>query len=266
MPNQNDSRTLTDFQWDEQLRLVVRVDKTWVDVKKVVSLETGAIVDSAIGLTESTMREYKGQNINQAIRIDSTPVIAGKGEVGLNDAAASALPIKRVYSIDSVQVAFPDTLLSAGYVWAYASETPPDGAQRMEYDVGLQTRIKSGYSGMCEARMTEILTYDLTDAAIIALVPVVTKFFPESQHITGWWLFASEAQVTARVNNFFVPKTLHAQIVLSNGGGPTTADTIQATTPTALPTTGTWVPHEVFPPERHALGIWILRWIEVKMP
>jgi hypothetical protein len=133
------------------------------------------------------------------------------------------------------------------------------------WDFGLSYTLLRGYRGACDGHIYEVYTNGPPSG-----LPTVTKFFPQSAIRTVSFSSGCDdsggepcaGRVFARVWEFEFPMSLHDLIVVENTGFTMT---IPATTPTALPASGTEITVDI-QTERWKYGIYITKIINVIMP
>lgn len=167
---------------------------------------------------------------------------------------------------------FPDVLtaLDVGLVWAYAFT---GSKYALQSDITFKSVIKEAPKGPFVSRLTrEYFTSKPTSE------PTVTVFRAEaiSVYAEQWWWKVSggNAYATAQARTFNISPTLHAAITIgstaSGETAPAEADfiispsTLAATTPTALPSAGTWLIIDVQTVEWRKLGVWVRETLEIK--
>ncbi len=177
-------------------------------------------------------------------------------DVWRSDSVATTVPsdlssLNRDY-LTVVNHAFPNTLLDVTLDGVSAS----DGCSTV-IDVGLSWTLIRGYNGPCDGHIYEVYTNGPPTG-----LPTVTKFFPQSYVRTFGYANACGSRLFVLLREFDIPFSLHDLIVVSNTYG---SITIPATTPTALPPSGTEITIDI-QTERWKYGIYITKIINVIMP
>lgn len=180
-----------------------------------------------------------------------------------SDSVATTVPsdlssLNRDYAT-VVNHAFPDTLIDATLDYASVSTNG-----FTVFDFGLSYTLVRGYRGACDGHIYEVYTNGPPSG-----LPTVTKFFPQShmRTISGYSACAASGESCsgrsfARVWEFEFPMSLHDAITVTNSGNTMS---IPATTPTALPASGTEITIDI-QTERWKYGIYITKIINVIMP
>jgi len=174
----------------------------------------------------------------------------------------SSLPSTLIWET-TAEYSFPHTLIGATWLWGAAS-----APCAYDYDASLVLDMHQGYAGPCRAKVTESFSNGPPATTIS-----VTTFFPQSHMIGYAWAFACDpggdvgiARAAARTFN--IPPSLHAAITIAGSvtlvNGVFT-DTLPATTPTALPASGSLITKscEV---ERWRFGVFYRRLVELYVP
>jgi hypothetical protein len=182
---------------------------------------------------------------------DSKPIDKWRSRLTGFKAPDDPSPLNRDYAT-VVNHAFPNTLIDVTLDAVFAS----DGCSTV-IDVGLSYTLLQGYRGACDGHIYEVYTNGPPSA-----LPTVTKFFPQSYIKTVGFANACGSRLFARIWEFDIPYSLHDLIVVANTYGTIT---IPATSPTALPPSGTEITIDI-QTERWKYGIYVTKIINVIMP
>lgn len=159
------------------------------------------------------------------------------------------------------QYSFPNTLVSATWIWASAAS-----GCCYDFDMALETEITEGYAGPCRALVTE----SFTDGPPLDVV-TITQFFPQGYMVGFAWAFAAGGDCTtcrASARTWGIPPTIHDEITIGGAVilvGGTFTNTLPATVPTAIPPSGTLITRNV-DVERWRFGIFYRRITQIYVP
>lgn len=243
-------------RWDYEARI-----EKYVKIRKRLILSSTVPADpNAVTLAEGTTIEY--QDITDVYTAEITTVVPTSiaWENGGEDFVYSGFVNHRfpdqinIEDVPTIVVvsALTGTAIAADYAW--------------------DIKVKEGYSGPCRATITERYTFDPTDAAFIAALPIPTSVFPKAETIWVYIYGSSGDNPFAQVRSFPVPMTLHPafEVEILEKGSFTGYNrdfkpTISATNPTGFHAGDTMT--LVSEPQRLGIGgLWVCRIIEIVHP
>lgn len=164
---------------------------------------------------------------------------------------------------------FPDVLTSVSWLEALARR-----GNRVAFDFAMQTGITAGYSGPCEARLTERV--DLVAGAPVGWTYTEFKPRPRREVIGCTVAGVTVDSMRASALTIVIPETLHGALTITEpfaalvGNADTSraiksTTSILATSPTDNPASGTWILKDLTT-ERWRFGHYIHRMLEIKCP
>lgn len=167
---------------------------------------------------------------------------------------------------------FPDQVLEDPNIYILAAVSDSGS---VAIDFAWDCKCDEGYAGPCRAEVRERYTYDPTDAAFIAALPVPTLVIPKAQTVIGGIYRTGGTQPIANLYTVQLPMSLHPQLsvgIIANGqplpifsGTFVGTEVIEATDPPAFGEGDEIVIVEQ--PERLGMaGLWMTRIITIYHP
>ena len=210
----------------------------------------GTEVDPRTGIVVSVKRKVVAAGTLGGVGVDGyvdiKPIDKWKSIRIASKLDPATLPALRQWET-AVEYSFPNTLNGATWLWASAS-----APFAYDFDMALILDMIQGYAGPCRALVSEQF-FNGPPPTVVA----TTNFFPQGHMVGFAWAYAADpsdecgtcigiARATART--WSIPPALHGVISIGGGvvltGGSITS-VLPATTPAALPASGTLITKSV---------------------